>query len=114
MPLSCHGELITRNNCLLGKLEFFFKKIITLNDIFLFFYCFKSKLAVFDGKKAIRGGIPFVFPQFGASQFGPNHGFARIVRWTLERGPERLPSGDIEAVLSLCDSDFSRSMWNYP
>lgn len=85
---------------------------MNLNNILTFNYF--SKLAVFDGKKAIRGGIPFVFPQFGASQFGPNHGFARIVRWTLERGPERLPNGDIEAVLSLCDSDFSRSMWNYP
>lgn len=73
-----------------------------------------SKLAVFDGKKAIRGGIPFVFPQFGPWSFGPNHGFARIVRWTLERGPERLPNGDVEAVLSLMDSDFTRSMWNYP
>lgn len=73
-----------------------------------------SKLAVFDGKKAIRGGIPFVFPQFGPWSFGPNHGFARIVRWTLERGPERLPNGDVEAVLSLMDTDFTRSMWNYP
>lgn len=61
----------------------------------------------------------FVFPQFGpwsnpGPTFGPNHGFARIVRWTLERGPERLPNGDIEAVLSLMDTDFTRSMWNYP
>lgn len=29
-----------------------------------------SKLAVFDGKKAIRGGIPFIFPQFGPWSFG--------------------------------------------
>lgn len=78
-----------------------------------FFFSY-SKLAVFDGKKAIRGGIPFVFPQFGPWSFGPNHGFARIVRWTLERGPERLPNGDVEAVLSLTDTDFTRSMWNYP
>lgn len=26
---------------------------------------FVSEEAVFDGKKAIRGGIPLVFPQFG-------------------------------------------------
>jgi hypothetical protein len=27
---------------------------------------FVSSIAVYDGKKAIRGGIPIVFPQFGA------------------------------------------------
>lgn len=74
---------------------------------------FVSKQAVFDGKKAIRGGIPFVFPQFGPWTFGPNHGFARIVRWHVEKAPERLPSGDVEAVFSMMDSDFTRSMWNY-
>lgn len=75
---------------------------------------FVSKLAVFDGKKAIRGGIPFVFPQFGPWNFGPQHGFGRVVRWTLERAPERLPSGDVEAVFSLMDNEITRSMWNYP
>lgn len=110
----------------------------------LVYFC--SKLAVFDGKKAIRGGIPFVFrkcaetfyfefhylyrisfdcmwfilvlsvcsAQFGPSSFGPQHGFARISRWTLERAPERLHNGDIEALFSLMDSEFTRSMWNFP
>uniref|UniRef100_A0A182VNL7 Galactose mutarotase n=1 Tax=Anopheles merus TaxID=30066 RepID=A0A182VNL7_ANOME len=80
---------------------------------FFFFFSY-SKLAVFDGKKAIRGGIPFVFPQFGPWNFGPQHGFGRVVRWTLERAPERLPSGDVEAVFSLMDNEITRSMWNYP
>ncbi|KZC09966.1 Glucose-6-phosphate 1-epimerase [Dufourea novaeangliae] len=75
---------------------------------------FVSKQAVFDGKKAIRGGIPFVFPQFGAWTFGPPHGFARIIRWNVEKSPERLPSGDVEAIFSIMDSEFTRSMWNYP
>lgn len=121
----------------------FLQKILT---IFSFVY-FCSKLAVFDGKKAIRGGIPFVFrkcaetfhfdfyclhriviwmqlmlffcccvcsAQFGPSSFGPQHGFARISRWTLERAPERLHNGDIEALFSLMDSEFTRSMWNFP
>lgn len=100
----------------------------------IFFLTF-SKLAVFDGKKAIRGGIPFVFrkptklfhskrkgdtnfsiipAQFGPWSFGPQHGFARITRWTLERPPERLHNGDVEALFSLMDNDFTRSMWNYP
>ncbi|PSN38301.1 hypothetical protein C0J52_19164 [Blattella germanica] len=75
---------------------------------------FVSKQAIFDGKKAIRGGIPFVFPQFGQWSFGPQHGFARIIRWNLEKAPERLPSGDVEAIFSIMDSEFTRSMWNYP
>ena len=43
-----------------------------------------SKKSVFDGKKAIRGGIPFVFPIFGASNILPQHGFARIARLATE------------------------------
>ncbi|XP_067622130.1 uncharacterized protein [Eurosta solidaginis] len=74
---------------------------------------FVSKLASFDGKKAIRGGIPFVFPQFGTWSYGPQHGFARISRWNLERSPERLHNGDMEAIFSLMDNEFTRSMWNY-
>ncbi|RVE51942.1 hypothetical protein evm_003408 [Chilo suppressalis] len=72
-----------------------------------------SKQAVFDGKRAIRGGIPFVFPQFGQWAFGPQHGFARVARWHVEKMPERLPSGDVEAVFSLMDDDFTRSMWHF-
>ena len=67
---------------------------------------------MFDGKKPIRGGIPFVFPIFGTSNILPQHGFARIARWQLDKGPDRLHSGDIEAVFSLSDSEFTRSMWN--
>ena len=43
---------------------------------------FVSKEAVFNGQKAIRGGIPLVFPKFGAGPCNgcdalPSHGFAR-------------------------------------
>lgn len=59
--------------------------------------------------------VRFVFAaQFGPWSFGPQHGFARITRWTLERAPERLANGDVEALFSLMDNDFTRSMWNYP
>ena len=48
---------------------------------------FTSPLAVFDGRTAIRGGIPIVFPSFGApedsSSAMPFHGFARIMNWTV-------------------------------
>nr|CAH0113622.1 unnamed protein product [Daphnia galeata] len=75
---------------------------------------FVSKQAVFDGKKAIRGGIPFVFPQFGSWNYGPQHGFARVIRWHVEKSPERLPSGDIEAMFCIVDNEVTRSMWNFP
>ncbi|KAI9594446.1 galactose mutarotase-like domain-containing protein [Syncephalis fuscata] len=53
---------------------------------------FLSKTAILDGSKAIRGGIPLVFPQFGKAsdpkhpygQF-PQHGFARNTRWWQEK-----------------------------
>lgn len=44
-----------------------------------------SPLAKLDGSKAIRGGIPIVFPRFGPSPLFPNqqHGFARNSKWRL-------------------------------
>jgi len=72
---------------------------------------FVSKQAVFDGQRPIRGGIPFVFPHFGHWSYGPQHGFARIMTWKLEKGPERLPSGDVEAILTIMDNEFTRSYW---
>jgi hypothetical protein len=52
---------------------------------------FVSREAVFDGKKAIRGGIPLVFPHFGDGLPGggsklPAHGFARINTWKFIGG----------------------------
>ncbi|KAA0184676.1 hypothetical protein HAZT_HAZT002848 [Hyalella azteca] len=75
---------------------------------------FVSKQSVFDGKRPIRGGIPIVFPQFGPSNTGPQHGFARISRWELKKPPERLPTGDVEAMFQLLDNEYTRTMWNYP
>lgn len=45
---------------------------------------FMSKKAVMDGSKAIRGGIPLVFPQFGRpNEALPSHGIARISKWNV-------------------------------
>jgi glucose-6-phosphate 1-epimerase len=44
---------------------------------------FTSSRAVFDATTAIRGGVPVCWPWFGpAAQ--PQHGWARISRWSLE------------------------------
>ncbi|KAF2020883.1 galactose mutarotase-like protein [Aaosphaeria arxii CBS 175.79] len=49
---------------------------------------FLSEAAAVDGSKAVRGGIPVVFPVFGpppksghATSALPQHGFARTSRW---------------------------------
>ncbi|GAX83204.1 hypothetical protein CEUSTIGMA_g10630.t1 [Chlamydomonas eustigma] len=47
---------------------------------------FLSKKAIFEPPKAIRGGVPICFPQFG--MMGPmptQHGFARNVNFVLKR-----------------------------
>ncbi|KAJ3052387.1 hypothetical protein HK097_006345 [Rhizophlyctis rosea] len=46
---------------------------------------FLSKDAILNGTKAIRGGIPLVFPHFGTVETSklPQHGFARNSRWEL-------------------------------
>ncbi|XP_003744547.1 putative glucose-6-phosphate 1-epimerase [Galendromus occidentalis] len=68
---------------------------------------FLSKTAVFDNKKAIRGGVPFVFPNFGPWSLGPQHGFARTSMWSLS---EREPH---EAVLRLTETEATLAMWPF-
>ena len=53
-----------------------------------------------DGSKAIRGGIPVVFPNFGPWKLGPQHGFARISQWTVEL------KGDDYVILTLKVGDL--------
>ncbi|KAI9512573.1 galactose mutarotase-like protein [Russula earlei] len=50
---------------------------------------FVSSKAVLDGSKAVRGGIPVVFPCFGAPEHPdhsrlPQHGFARNQVWAFD------------------------------
>lgn len=72
---------------------------------------FLSSKAVLDGSKAIRGGIPIVFPNFGPWELGPQHGVARIQDFEIDS----ITKGDEEssATLTLRDTELSRSMWNY-
>jgi glucose-6-phosphate 1-epimerase len=71
---------------------------------------FVSEQAIFDGAKPIRGGIPLVFPQFGAGTGElPSHGFARTSRWKLEAEASH------KALLSLSWQDeLSSKAWKYP
>ncbi|GFO50260.1 glucose-6-phosphate 1-epimerase [Plakobranchus ocellatus] len=74
---------------------------------------FLSSTSVFDNKKAIRGGVPIAFPNFGPWPLGPQHGFARIKRWTVAVPPTKDAHGDVLAVLTLEDDEETRAMWDY-
>lgn len=45
---------------------------------------FLSDRARLDGKSAIRGGVPVIFPQFSERGTGPRHGFARTLPWQFK------------------------------
>lgn len=74
---------------------------------------FVSPGAIFDGKKAIRGGVPVVFPQFGQpDEAMAQHGFARNSLWavkTVEDSAEKT-----RAIFTLSDSDATREKWPNP
>eukprot|EP00050_Salpingoeca_kvevrii_P006180 m.287867 g.287867 ORF g.287867 m.287867 type:complete len:311 (+) comp11860_c0_seq1:972-1904(+) len=76
---------------------------------------FLSSKAVQDNVKAIRGGIPVVFPNFGdwrplKGVERPAHGFARISRWKLIDSGES-EDGNMFIVLMLRDSKATRDLW---
>ncbi|KAG0050088.1 hypothetical protein BGZ83_005140 [Gryganskiella cystojenkinii] len=81
---------------------------------------FLSEKAILDGSKAIRGGIPLVFPVFGKSKAPhvtaslPQHGFARISRWKLVNSRE--DGSTVVAEFGLDHSMISaehRNMWPF-
>ncbi len=77
---------------------------------------FVSSKAKTDGSKAIRGGVPVCFPQFGPWEFGAQHGFARdSADWKAADGGVTVDpkSGDASVTLVLTDSDATRAKWNH-
>lgn len=44
---------------------------------------FMSGESLFQSGKAIRGGVPLVYPWFGGREGSPAHGFARLTAWDL-------------------------------
>ncbi|MDG6774310.1 D-hexose-6-phosphate mutarotase [Thiomicrorhabdus sp. ZW0627] len=71
-----------------------------------------SPTAVFNGKKAVRGGIPICWPWFGkANSAGlPAHGFVRNMVWHLDH-VANLPYGVTEVVLTCSDTEETRALW---
>jgi glucose-6-phosphate 1-epimerase len=75
---------------------------------------FMSRLSALDGKRAIRGGVPVIFPQFGERGAGMRHGFARTSTWRLLDSGEQ--DGAAFAVLGLNQGDLppqASSAWSY-
>jgi glucose-6-phosphate 1-epimerase len=69
-----------------------------------------SRKSRFEQGAPIRGGVPLCFPWFGVHPEGPQHGWARIMDWTLERVVD--DGETVTLTLSLSDSPESRaSAW---
>jgi glucose-6-phosphate 1-epimerase len=71
---------------------------------------FVSPRSLFAPGKAIRGGVPVIFPWFGArgdGQPGPAHGFARSMEWTVE-GTRLHDHGKVEIALALSPNEATR------
>jgi glucose-6-phosphate 1-epimerase len=75
---------------------------------------FLSPNSLFAPGKAIRGGVPIIFPWFGSrsdGKPGPAHGFARTSEWTVESTRQR-EDGSVEIVLALAGSHASRDLFD--
>lgn len=74
---------------------------------------FMSAASHFAPGKPIRGGVPVIFPWFGAKADepkAPQHGFARTQVWAL-REVKADADGTVRVVLGLTPSDASRAFW---
>ena len=72
---------------------------------------FVSPKSLFTPGKAIRGGVPIIFPWFGPrsdGKPGPAHGFARTMEWAIER-TKLLDDGSVEITLALSPNETTRS-----
>ena len=68
-----------------------------------------SPKSIFARGKAIRGGVPVIFPWFGPrsdGKPGPSHGFARTLAWTVESAHLR-SDGKVEITFELRPGDVA-------
>jgi glucose-6-phosphate 1-epimerase len=74
-------------------------------------HLYLSPRSQFANGVAIRGGIPVIFPQFGAAGPLPRHGFARTAAWTP--GAEGSDGVSAWATMHLRASDATRQVWSH-
>lgn len=65
---------------------------------------FMSEKSTLDGSRALRGGVPVIFPQFAQQGKGMRHGFARVSNWRLE--DSGLEDGAAWALFDLAAGDL--------
>ena len=65
-----------------------------------------SPLAAAHPGRAIRGGVPVIFPQFAGLGPLPKHGFARTADWR-----ETTPEPGEALALELADTPATRALW---
>jgi D-hexose-6-phosphate mutarotase len=74
---------------------------------------FMSAKSLFDPAKAIRGGVPVIFPWFGPNANdpkAPQHGFARTSAWAI-RDIRATNGHGVVVTLGLVSSDATRKVW---
>src|SRR6185369_9462942 len=64
---------------------------------------FVSQCSRFAADQPIRGGIPIIFPWFGAREGLPQHGFARLKEWQLK---EFSPAADGSVSVRFCLPEY--------
>lgn len=77
---------------------------------------FLSGSSHFTRGKAIRGGVPVIFPWFGArpgDPSAPQHGFVRSADWVVDT-LDIAPDQTVTVVLRIEDSETSRKIWPHP
>jgi glucose-6-phosphate 1-epimerase len=77
---------------------------------------FTSPNRVIAPRRAIRGGIPIIFPWFGPGRHtppGPQHGFARTALWHLD-SIETGNDASLTMTFSLGDADVVLRFWPEP
>jgi glucose-6-phosphate 1-epimerase len=73
---------------------------------------FLSTASEFAQGKAIRGGVPVIFPQFSSLGPLPKHGFARTTRW--EWANEGQSDAGERVVLRLRETPETLEIWPHP
>lgn len=68
-------------------------------------HIFCSAKSALDGSRAIRGGVPVIFPQFNERGPGMRHGFARVSTWAL--GDNGADGDRSFAVFELAPNDLA-------
>jgi len=74
-----------------------------------------SPLAQFKNDKAIRGGVPVIWPWFGphaTDSDKPQHGFARTSEWQIN-ATKALADGSTQLQLGLSDTPTTRALWPF-